>query len=122
MDVIRPAGLGMMMALVSGPKWARRLLVAEGLLMLVLSIWLTSVCLQKEGFGVIAFVAALRAAFAFVPFALFNGGGIALGWLAMRLTKIPTDGGGIQDWYVRARRAGPSRLRFAVKPREKHIP
>ena len=101
-EAIRLAGLGLMMAFLTGPKWARRLLLALGFVMLGLSIWLTSICLQKEGFGTVALVAALRAIFVFVPFALFNGAGIALGWLAMKLMKVPTDRG-VGEWYSQSR-------------------
>lgn len=99
---IRLVGLGAMMALLSGPKWARRLLLALGGLMLALSTWQAVVCLQRSGFGTVALVAALRTILIFLPFAMFNGTGIALGWLAMKLMKVPTDRG-VWEWYRQSR-------------------
>jgi|GEM_PF-7043355 len=94
--------MGLAMALLMGPKWARRLLLANGVLMLAFSAWLTWSCLQQKGLGAVAIVATLRAIVIFAPLALLNGAGIGVGWLAMKLMKVPTDQG-VMTWYRQSR-------------------
>lgn len=94
------AGLAFI-AFLSGPRWARRLLIALGLLMFAMFLWIAAICVGDKGFGTVALRAMLETLVIVVPIGVLGAAGILIGWGLRRLLGIS---GNSSVWEAARRR------------------